>query len=58
MALATSESNLMPVVPKTTQPRRLSHGKNVAVVSGQLDMVATAIKRLSSKSHESLATMG
>ena len=35
-----------------------SHGKNVAAVSGQLDMVATAIKRLSSKSHESLATMG
>ena len=36
----------MSVVLKTTQHRRLSHGKNVAVVSGQLDMVATAIKRL------------
>ena len=48
----------MRCVLKNTQHRRLSHGKNVAVVSGQLDMVATAIKRLSSKSHESLATMG
>ena len=28
------------------------------LVSGQLDIVATAIKRISTKSHESLATMG
>ena len=52
-----SESNLM-LVHSILHNKGGSHGKNVAVVSGQLDMVATAVKRLSSKSHESLAAMG
>ena len=34
LALAISESNLMRCVLKTTQHRRISHSKNVAVVSG------------------------